>query len=420
MAGSNTRAKAREREIERNQSKLRSDSPEERREAAIYLGEAAVSEAVNDLIDLYETDDDKKVRKAAGYALGQFKAIDHELSKGQHKKVEALLKRVEVEDKLGKRAPVGAAVQVSAILLVLLILLLAANLFAPQLRERLNETRQIVESVSEPGRDRATLIADTEAYFIHLRTDAETIATEYQRVMGGDSVSCLVEFSGTKSYMINPADAGSNPDIRNIVSRLNAVRETLQTSLQSYDQICAGERELDVGGVGELMRPIVDMRASLSEIEPLIAAAGGNVAPTATPLPEPVGSELVRAHLPPLSAIVEQMMGINGAAVQLVAYWGEAANINTTAGCNAQRPEIPENHDLPPEDAALSPNLVQAVALINRGLDAARNGWNQLEASCQNDTLGQQARAGLINASAASDSFDLARQTLALIQAGNF
>ncbi|MBE0691088.1 MAG: HEAT repeat domain-containing protein, partial [Anaerolineae bacterium] len=189
MAGSNTRAKAREREIERNQSKLRSDSPEERREAAIYLGEAAVSEAVNDLIDLYETDDDKKVRKAAGYALGQFKAIDHELSKGQHKKVEALLKRVEVEDKLGKRAPVGAAVQVSGILLVLLILLLAANLFAPQLRERLNETRQIVESVSEPGRDRATLIADTEAYFIYLRTDAETIATEYQRVMGGDSVS---------------------------------------------------------------------------------------------------------------------------------------------------------------------------------------------------------------------------------------
>jgi len=420
MAESNARAKAREREIERNLSKLRSDSPEERREAALYLGEAAVSDAVTELIDLYEMDDDKKVRRAAAYALGQFKAIDRDLEKGQQKKVETLLRRVEVSGKLGKRAPVGVAVQVAMILIVLFVLLLAANLFAPQLKARLDETRQIVESVGAPRRDRATLVADMESYYIDLRTDVENIAGEYQRVIGGDSISCSVDFSGVQSYMINPADASSSPDIRNIAGQLNSVHETLQTSLQSYDGICAGTRELEVGDVGALMRPVVDMRASLSEIEPLIEAAGGNVAPTATPMPEPVGSAIVRAHLPPLNAIIEQMMGINGAAVQLVAYWGEAANANSTGGCNAERPEIPENYALPSEAAALSPNLAQAVSLINSALDATRNGWNQLEASCSNDTLGQQARGGLINASAASDSFELARQTLALIEDGNF
>ncbi|MCC6615183.1 MAG: HEAT repeat domain-containing protein [Anaerolineae bacterium] len=420
MSESNPRAKAREREIERNLSKLRSDSPQERREAAQYLGEAAVSESIPELIDLYETDDDRKVRRAAAYALGQFKAIDRELEKGQQKKVELLLKRVEVNGKLGKRAPVGAAVQVSIILVVLFVLLLAANLFAPQVRARLDEARQIVESVAAPRRDRPTLIDDTETYYLQLRSDVEALAGEYQRVLGGDSVSCSVDFSGAPTYMINPADASSNPDIRNIAGRLNAVQESLQTSLVSYDEICAGTRELEVGGVGELMRPVVDMRASLEEIEPLFEAAGGSVAPTATPPPEPVGSAIVREHLAALNAIVEQMMGINGAAVQLVAYWGEAANTDSTAGCTAERPDIPDNYELPPDDAALSSNLAQAVSLINSALDATRNGWNQLQTSCGNDTLGQQARSGLINASAASDSFELARQTLAMIEDGDF
>ncbi|MCA9902594.1 MAG: HEAT repeat domain-containing protein [Anaerolineae bacterium] len=401
-------------------SKLRSDSPAERREAALYMGEAAVSEAVNDLIDLYETDDDRKVRRAAAYALGQFKAIDVELSKGQHTKVEALLKRVEFQGKLGKRAAVGAAVQVSVILLVLLLLLLAANLFAPQLRERLNDARQIVEGVNEPRRDRDTLIADAETYFISLRTDVETLVGEYQRVMGGDNVSCEQEFGNQTAYKINPADASENPDLREVFSSLNTVRESLQTSAQSYAQTCADGATLDVASVGELMRPLVELNANLTEIETSLSAAGGDVAPTPIPTSEPVGSEIVRAHLPSLHAILEQVTAINGAAVQLVAYWGEAANTNATGGCDAPRPPIPDNYTLSTEDTALSNNLTQAVNQINAGLDAVRNGWNQLESSCQGNTIGAQARAGLINASAASDSFELARQLLALVENGEF
>ncbi|MCA9908705.1 MAG: HEAT repeat domain-containing protein, partial [Anaerolineae bacterium] len=294
-------------------SKLRSDSPAERREAALYMGEAAVSEAVNDLIDLYETDDDRKVRRAAAYALGQFKAIDVELSKGQQTKVEALLKRVEFQGKLGKRAAVGAAVQVSVILLVLLLLLLAANLFAPQLRERLNDARQIVEGVNEPRRDRDTLIADAETYFISLRTDVETLVGEYQRVMGGDNVSCEQEFGNQTAYKINPADASENPDLREVFSSLNTVRESLQTSAQSYAQTCADGATLDVASVGELMRPLVELNANLTEIETSLSAAGGDVAPTPIPTSEPVGRESVRAPRPVLQPVTQQVTGINGA-----------------------------------------------------------------------------------------------------------
>lgn len=420
MAASDARAKAREREIEQNMSKLRSDSAAERREAALYMGEAVVSDAVHDLIDLYETDDDKKVRRAAAYALGQFKAIDEELSKGRQAKVEALLKRVEFQGKLGKRAAVGATLQVSLILLVLLLLLLAANFFAPQIRERLDDARQIVEGVNEPRRDRATLIADAESYFIGLRTDIETLVSEYQRVMGGDTVSCEQQFGNQTAYKINPADAGENPDLREVFSSLNTVRDSLQASAQSYAQTCAVGATLDVASVGELMRPLVEMRASLTDIEKSLSAAGGDVAPTPTPTSEPAGGAIVRAHVSSLRAILDQVTGINGAAVQLVAYWGEAATANATGGCNAPRPPIPDDYILSAEDAAFSNNLTQAVNQINTGLGAVRNGWNQLESSCQGNTLGAQARAGLINASAASDSFELARQLLALVENGEF
>src|SRR5687767_15981756 len=78
-----------------------------RREAAYYLGEAGVDEAITKLATVFKNDPDKSVRKAAGYALGMFKAVEEALNGGREEEVVELLRGIVDEGKIGRRLKTG-------------------------------------------------------------------------------------------------------------------------------------------------------------------------------------------------------------------------------------------------------------------------------------------------------------------------
>jgi hypothetical protein len=416
------RAKARERalEIERQMQALQSSDPKARREAALYLGEAGAADAVGELIDIYETDEDRRVRKAAAYALGQFKAIDRAMMRGRSAQVEKLLKRVEVEGKLGKRAPNGGIIQIVVLLLVLLALLITAYLFAPQLRAQFGEVAEVAQSLAAPDRDRQTLIADAEAYFNGLRGDSEALFGEYQRLLSSQPLSCAATFANPPTYLISPRDVGENPDIATLVNRLNELREDTLAARAPYDEACAGTRTLTTAESGALLQPLVQTRAAFAELQPLLNTILGvpTATPTLAPNTTPIPSIDLATQVVEINFLIEGMVGETGAATLLLQYWSEAGTTGTTVGCEGEPPVIPGDIALPAEATASTPNLAQAIQQVNTGLAAVRNGWNQLVASCEEGNVSGRARAELINAQAALDSFGLARGLLEQVANG--
>jgi hypothetical protein len=423
MAEPRTRAKAREREreIERQLQELKSSDPIVRRAAALYLGEAGAADAVGELIDIYETDEDKRVRKAAAYALGQFKAIDRALLRGRKQEVEKLLRRVEVEGRLGRRAPTASVLQIIVLLVVLLLILAAAYIFSPQIRAQFGEVAQVVQSVTAPRRDRPTLTRDVQAYFTSLRADSDALFADYQRLLSGQALTCSITFTNPPAYLIAPEDASANTDIAFVISRLNGIRTQLAEARIPYDEACAGTRTLTTADSGAVLQPLVAATQAFQALQSNLDAILG--LPTATPTqnpgtPNPFAQASTGELVTLLSSIIEQMAGEGGAATLLAQYWGEAGATGSTTGCSAPPPAIPVNIALPEGLAAGSPNLTLAIEQVNNGLNATRNGWNQLVASCAENAVATQARAGVTNAQNAVASFGLARELISQVSSG--
>ena len=415
---SDAKAKARLREIERSVGKLKSKDANERAEAALYLGETAAADYINDLIDVYETDTDKKVKKAAAYALGQFKAIDRALSKGKQAQVEKLLVDVEENGKIGRRAPVGGIIQIIVILLVLFGILAAGYFFAPQLRQQLNRTTEAAQALSAPRRDRPTLITDTRALFTGVRDDAQTLQREYQRLLSNEALTCAAFFNNPTAYIINPADATASPDINAVITRLNELRLTLLSAREPYTQTCAGERTLTAADSGAVLQPLTPVTTALTEVEAQLAALTDSGQPTLVPTTTPMSNANPAAQVPPLNSLIEGITAPEGAAGLLVQYWQEAGTGGTTVGCTVTPPIIPNDAIITPADQAASPNLAGAVQQINTALAKVRNGWNQLAASCAENAVGAQARPQLTNAQEALLGFGQAYDLLARVTAG--
>ncbi len=406
------KAREREREIERQLGELQSSDPKARRAAVLYLGEAGAADAVGELIDVYETDEDRRVRKAAAYALGQFKAIDRAMQRGKTEQVEKLLKRVEVEGRLGRRAPNGTILQSVLLLLILLGILSAAYVFRSEIRAQFGEVAEVVEAVTAPDRDRATLIADSEAYFNALRGDGETLFGEYQRLLSGQTVTCAATFSDPETYLMSPADMAEHGDIAFLVERLNDLRDQTLAARTPYDETCAGTRTLTTADSGIVLQPLVQIRAAFAELQPTLNTILGlpTATPTLAPQVTPSPTVDLATQIVEINFLIDSMAGEAGAATLLLQYWTEARNSGTSTGCSVTPPEIPGAVTLPPGLDASAPNLALAVTQINTSLDAVRNGWNQLVISCGENSVSVGANAQVMNAQFALDAFVAARE----------
>lgn len=398
-----------------------------RRDAAYWLGEVAAAKAISVLARVYKSDRDPTVKAAAADALGVFKALQVALEKGDSR-LEMVTKRIE-SGKAGSRPRISASVlsRITTVMIVLLVLLIAANIVLRLPASGTGETSQQVAAVT--SKDRATLLAELRDQFNRLQADTINLQRQYTSLMGGGELDCSGFFNDPAPYQLAPEDAAQHTDIAAITDQFNAALSSLSPSRQRFIQACLPNSTPIPGtDVGTVMAGVVQTLNALPVIDAAIATAllvptatlpstdapvaeasatpdaTATDASTPTPTEEPVD---LRGHLGRLYNIVDEITGARGANTILEQRWQEVATGNTS-GCNQIAPIIPADYTITDDEAATAPTLKQAVEQINLGLAQTRQGWQLFTNSCTAGSGSSQANLGLQVAKNASDAFGAA------------
>ena len=425
--------------------KLEHGKAGERRDAALYLGEAAAGEALDALVRAYHEDDDKRVRKAAAYALGMFRAVEKGLKDGRDKQVVGLLTRVEEEGKLGRRAPVGRWIRINLGLLLALALLVALFPFQDEIRDRLF-----------PGspRPRAEVAREFDSWYTLVRNDARALQAEFVRVVvNGGEFDCTAFFNEPEAYALPKDDARAYADLTRFVGEAEAVRAGLMTAKSRYNDACYGGSPLTREGAGEVYAAFVPSITALDALDGEInAITAPTAAPTAVPPSEtpqltdapptatvpaaaattelesstlepsaaPTNAALnLMTHLPALYNLVDTVTGARGASSLLTRYWQDVEGGGRTEGCSITTPpDIPGNYVLAEAERQASAELATAVDLINSGLEALRNGWTTFRFACNSRDMSGSLEQGITIARTAADAFQASVPLLDSLRGG--
>lgn len=439
----------RERQIDEMLDQLASDDPAERREAAYWAGEAAVADAVPKLVDLYEHDDDASVREAAGYALGMFRAVEIAIKQGKEKRVVKLLEQVEEKGKLGSRANKGGWIRFVLGLLIALLVFGAAYLLIPSEIVQTAQSSLVNAGVLQitPDTTRPALLQRIRTTYIAVRDDITTLQEQFQTALGGGTFDCTAYFNNPTPYTLSGSDAAAYPDIALIVRGLNEAQSNLAAAYARYDAACLEVTPLPASEVGATYAILVNAIQALPAIEMALTETNAiatsipitldtpapstpnstivvtDAPPTAvppTPTPPPPTTEIVianpRSHLTTLYAMIDNVTGQRGSLTLLEQYWGDAQRTGQSSACGETAPVIPENYTLPAADAQASPSLLQAVTLMNQGLEAIRTGWIDFTFACNSGTLSQEANDALASARTARAGFLAAEQALNIVR----
>src|SRR5262249_49434332 len=188
-----------------------------RREAAYWLGEVAAENAVPELVEVYQKDKDARVRAAAAYSLGMYKAVEQALKAGQEAEVVELLKQIEEEGKIGKRVHLGPTIRTLIALLLTLVALIVIFLFSDDIKGLLyGSTRSKAEIVSEVQQD-----------FTLVKNDTRTLQTELLNAISNQPLGCIAFFNNPEPYDMNAVDRRSFGDVAGMVDQLNTAQASL-------------------------------------------------------------------------------------------------------------------------------------------------------------------------------------------------
>lgn len=417
-----------EAEVKNKIRQLSSKDAKARRKAAAWLGEAGDPTAITALVQAYKNDRDPRVRDAARYSLGMFRALEIAWGEDQET-VGQLLEDVALNGKIGGRVPIATrsivklelGLLLSAALVAALAFLLPMFLSDGTNRESPIPTSEGVAAM--PNRDRATLLVGLRGQWQQITTNTELLRQEYQKALTNQALDCNPSFSTITDYTLSPDERRDFSDLTDIAAKLNAAGQQFTGAKAAYDRACQQGQPLDAGTVGPLLADLGAVSASLAEADGQLTEAQGAAIPaTAAPIqaptdavPTPVPVNL-REHLVALQQIVDDMTGLRGANTLLVQYWTEAKNVGATQGCRETVPTIPADYALPSDVAQVSPSLKLAVDLINQGLLGTRNGWQAFSAACATGAPGTSADNWLLIASAANTAFTTAATQLASLQ----
>ena len=412
----NKKAAQRHQGIEDRRKQLLSSKASERREAAYWLGEAAADGAVEDLIHVYQTDRDGSVRAAAAYALGQFKAIDDALARGQQAKVEKLLHQVEQDGKVGSRGARGRWARIALGLLIALIVFVALSWIVYGGPGGLSAALQSVfafaapASTVQPTPDVAELSVianDLQAAYAPIKADLTTLQQQFTSVLGGNAANCGAAFNRPAPYAL-PADAASRyPQLGDLGARLNEMQSSFAQAVAAFDAACAGGEPLTAATVGTAyaaLRPALEampqMDAALLALgqqltpspTPLVTetpvATATRVPPTATPGPTAVPTTEIqltdpRRYIVAALSLTDRLLGPTGPATTLNSAWAAAAaTASPPAACNVAAPELPDNIELPQDARDAAPDLAIAVDEVNSALELLQSGWTNFVFAC--------------------------------------
>jgi hypothetical protein len=415
-----------EQEVREKIKQLSSKDADARRKAASWLGEAGDPSAITGLAQTYKNDPDKRVREAAGYSLGMFRALQVGLAGKDKDRVVKLLEDVALKGKMGGRPAVStrALVKVEIGLVVLAVFLFGLGAVLPGLMNQPPATATPegdapTEVVQAADRDLPTLIQDIHFTLNNTRSDAQSLQTQFQAVLGGGTPDCAGFYNNPMPYNLSPNNASQYREIAAIVTNLNQAVNNLATAKMRFDQHCDGVTPLTAAEVGAPMGLVVSVMEALPAIEQALTEAEATEAPTNTP--EPVVTEGptpvpptpidVGSYRGDLYNILDEMIGIRGANTLLAQYWSESSS-GSTAGCRDPLPQIPNNYNLPPEAGAASLDLARAVVQINNGLVLVRQGWQDFANACAGGTVAANAAIGAQTTAQANAAFVDARNSL--------
>ncbi len=443
-----------EEKIDQMITQLASKSASKRREAAYFLGEAAAADAVQPLVDVYQKDKDASVRAAAAYSLGMYKAVEQAINRGQEEHVVELLRGIEENGKLGRRAPTGRSIRILLGLLVCLIVLGVVYL----------ERSDIKASLFGSSKSHATLIADVNQRYTLVRDDTRNLQTDLLNVIQNQPLNCVGFFNNPAPYQLDPVDGHSYPDIADIVDQLNSAQASLASAKASYDAACNNGAKFgttEAAQTFQTLRPALDALAPLevalaqaSAAEPTTTPAPATAALTTTTAVQPTsvpataagataapGTPVVtlqsnvtlqptisinaqaqadiKKQLPALFNIIDDVTSPRGASTLLLQYWQDVQKSGATQGCSTTTaPDIPNTIFIPEADLQASPNLRDAVQLINNGLSALHTGWTNFEFACNSHSLQSKLATELPSAQVAADAFAAAAAELQSVQSG--
>ncbi|HVU13680.1 MAG TPA: HEAT repeat domain-containing protein [Phototrophicaceae bacterium] len=449
MADSQASPSALEEKIDAMITQLASKSASKRREAAYFLGEAAAADAVQPLVDIYQKDKDASVRAAAAYALGMYKAVEQAINRGQEEHVIELLRGIEEDGKLGRRAPTGRSVRILLGLLVSLLVLGVVYLARADIKA----------SLFGSSKSHATLVADVNQRYTLVRDDTRNLQTDLLNVIQNQPLSCIGFFNNPAPYQLDPVDGHSYPDIADIVDQLNGAQASLASAKAAYDAACNNGAKF---GAAEAQQTFQTLLPALQALDPLqlkltqaqalqptvtpepptaAPTTASAAQPTAVPPTPAPGTPVVtlqsnvtlqpttatdaqteadiKKQLPALFDIIDDVTSPRGSSTLLLQYWQDVQKSGTTQGCSITTvPDIPNTVFIPEADLQASSNLRDAVQLINNGLSALHTGWTNFEFACNSHSLQNKVATELPSAQVAADAFAAADAELQTLQNG--
>jgi hypothetical protein len=444
-------AEQRLRDIEKQTKKLNARNPADRRAAALYLGEAAAADAVPRLVELYRKDPDPRVREAAAYALGQFKAVEEAVAEGDDDIVVPLIDRIENQYELGRRANpaplqrMALALTLTAVGFILAILLLPNGALRGQ-----------IPGLTPPSATRADVIDALAPIAQSIAGDAGTLQSVFEAVLRAEALDCQAFFNQIEPAVLAPENASAYPDLAAAAARINAQRDALNAVKARYDSACLDNPPLAGAEVGGLLSQAVAVKTDMDALSAELAQAALDAIPTVTPTAAPTDAAPTPDAAAPAApatpdaagpaqtappaetalptetptpaptptpveisgfvsdvfSIINSVQAQRGASAQLLQYWRDAASSGRTQGCTLPQPAIPQNYVLPGDVAEAAPQLRSAVQLVNSALDSLRGAWQQFAGICANGNLRAEAQAQLSQVIAIDQQFTSATQIL--------
>ena len=224
-------------------------SVDNRIKAAQWLGESGEPTAITSLRQAYMNDSDKKVRQAAGYSLGMFRALQKALNDPKRAdEVSQMLEQIIFEGKMGRSSGLKQTIKYLQIILVISFvaligagLLMGSGLFGDNLPEIIPSPTIELSDTPVPTIPAIEVMADIQRLHDDLVFDGELLASRFQRVLRGESQACEVtEFRQPEMLVPPPGfDASSAPAVDDLINRLNTTRNELSDLRAIYDESCA-------------------------------------------------------------------------------------------------------------------------------------------------------------------------------------
>lgn len=411
---------------------------DKRLKAIEFLGESGEPKAIPALVRIYSNDKDPKMRQAAEYSLGMFRALDDAIDGTQPERDQALdlLSDIVMEGKLGRRAN-KRPYQIAMGLLFITFLalasvagLIAANVISVDGLAVAQVTLTPSSTPLPPNPD--AVGAELRLLYTGLINDAALLQQQMQVAGRGESIDCSLNFTQPAQVTV-PAGLSESEtaDLTAIADPLNNAQATLADLLNVFQQSCSSQTAIPRADAVTYGNTIVEVQRNLNALSADITdlpedmptamptdppatedvptePAATDVMPTdelATPTmdvtaaPEAtativVDTRVLQQELVSMQAIVDEMTSFRGGITILVQYWNDVEFTGSTLGCREIVPTIPDNHVLSAEVAAAAPpELLSAVDNLNLGLDLARQAWDGFTSTC---ARGEAALANVV------------------------